>query len=399
MKLFSTFLKSAAIAVLMVFFTGCEKDELNEQLFEADAKVKVPTAEAAGNNLSFPVIWAEGIAKTLRTPPANIGEGEYLLAGTWWYVWGPEPIDPDSPIYSCAPSPADEFLCVDQTEPGTLDPGLYKGWVQKDAQNFWEAYNADAIGVVEVDSIDWGDNLESIDWTIQSRVRTELVLYEVMPEPVLQYPMRHVSGWGADEVHGLQTDLDNVIQFQNVTGTQATVYSTHTRMTIQKLIVERDDPSITDLVWNPETAQWVGEGIINEPIFSNSLSEAGDGPGYFNAEVNVKGKIMYGYTWDMKKLNEGTGDYRITYSFDGDITTGLNTFFTESTGIIVADEEVTTTAEGESGGVGVLDAAQNLTYMDIRIVGRTTGGGGGNSGGGNGGGGNNSGGGNGGGGN
>lgn len=397
MKLLSTLLKPAILAVILISFTGCEKDqELNEQLFEANAsvKVKAPTAEVAGNNLSFPVIWAEGIAKSLRTAPDGWDQGA-VLTGKWWYVWGPEPVDPQSIIYSCEPSPSDEFLCIDQTEPGTTDPGLYKGWVQKDAGNFWEAYNANAEGIVNVDFIDWGDNLESIDWSIQSQVRTELVLYKVMPDAVLQYPMRHVSGWGITEVHGLQTDLDGEIQFQNAPGDQATVYSTHTRMTIQKLNVERDDSSMDQLVWDAGSAQWIDAVednilVINEPILSNAISGAADGPGFFNAEVNVKGKIMYGYTWDLKKLNEGTGDYRITYSFDATApnSDGLNTFLTSDTQILVPIEEeeegedASITGEGESGGVGILDAAQNLTYMDIRIIGKTTGGGGGNSGGG-----------------
>ncbi len=411
MKLFSIFLKSAAIAVLMVFFTGCEKDELNEQLYEVEAKVKVPTVESVGNNLSFPVIWAENVTKSLRTPPANLGEAEYLLEGTWWYVWGDDPIDPSYPIYSCAPSPADSLLCVDQTEPGE---DVFKAWVQKDPLNYWEAYNATAPNEVNVDFIDWGDNLESIDWTIQSRVRTELVLYENVVDqgesgPVLQYPMRHVSGWGTDEVHGLQTNLDGSIYDPTLEdplstfGMQATVYSTHTRMTIQKLNVDRGDERLNQLSWDEETAQWVDNGggeflLINEPLFSNALYEAADGPGYFNAEVNVKGKIMYGYTWDMKKMNEGTGSYRITYSFDTDApgSLGLNTFFTENTEIIVPleeEEEISVAAEeADRGGVGMLDVGNNLTYMDIEIIGRTTGGGGGNSGGGNGGGGNNSGG-------
>ena len=398
MKLFNALLKSAFLAVLMISFTGCEKEELNEEIFEVNAsvKVKAPTAEKAGNNLSFPVIWAEGIEKTLRTAPAGLGDGEVLLEGAWWFVWGPEPADPSSPIYSCAPSPSNELLCADETDPGTLDPGLYKGWVQKDAKNYWEAYNANAEGEVTVDYIDWGDNLESIDWSIQSQVRTELVLYKVLDAPVLQYPMRHVSGWGITEVHGLQTDTLGNIQFQNAPGDQATVYSTHTRMTIQKLNVDRDDPRIVQIKWDEVNNKWTDTVeddilVINEPILSNALYEAADGPGYFNAEVNVKGKIMYGYTWDLKKLNEGTGSYRITYSFDGVDTTNLtslNTLYNEFTEIIVAEEEeeVVIAGEGESGGVGVLDVSQNLTYMDIRIIGRTTGGGGGNSGGGNGGG-------------
>lgn len=407
MKLFSMLLKPAFLAVLLISFTGCEKEELEIKSVDAKAVinapggVKAPAAreEAAGNNLSFPVIWAENVAKTLREAPANAVDG-ILLEGEWWFVWGPEPVDPNSIIYSCEPSPSNEFLCIDQTEPGT-DEGLYKAWVQKDAKNYWEAYNANAEDVVYVDFIDWGDNLESIDWNIKSQVRTELVLYENVVDqgetvPVLHYPMRHVSGWGTDEVHGLQTDLEDNIQFDNVAGDQATVYSERTRMTIQKLNVDPDNLSEGDLTWDAGTSEWVDKGsresLINPSILNQSLSEVGDGPGYFNAEVNVKGKIIYGYTWNLKTLNEGTGYYRITYSFDevGD----LNTFFTDDTQIIVAEEEeeVTTAGEAESGGDGMLDVKNNLTYMDIEIVGKTTGGGGGNSGGGNGGGGNNSGG-------
>ncbi|MGY5851747.1 hypothetical protein [Salegentibacter sp. F14] len=393
MKLIDTILKSAMVALLMVFFTGCETDELNEQLFEANAQVKAPTVESAGNNLSFPVIWAEeGITKILRTPPTNLGEADYFLSGEWWFVWGEDPIDPTYPIYGCEPSPSGDLLCNDEkTVPGS---DYFKAWLQKDPLNFWEAYNGDASLPVYVDFIDWGDNLESIDWRINSKVRTELVLYENVIDQgfengVLQYPMRHVSGWGTDEVHGLQTNyLDDAIysptpEEDPTFGLQATVYSERTRMTIQKLNVDREDPRLlTQLEWDAQNSQWVdiggGEPLINEPFFNFAVAEAADGPGYFNAEVNVKGKIIYGYTWDMKAMNEGTGDYRITYSFDAG--TGLNTFINSDTQIIVA-EEVTIYAEGESGGAGVLDDSNDLTYMDIRIVGKTTGGSGGNSGG------------------
>lgn len=410
MKTKKQILRLVIFSLLLIFSTSCSDDgilmgDMSELNSDIAGKGGKPTdGEKVGNNLSFPVIWAEGIPKTLRTAPANLVDTE-LLEGEWWFVWGPEPIDPQSIIYSCAPSTSGELLCLDQTEPGTTDPGLYKGWVQKHASNYWEAYNADGEG--DVDWVDWGDNLESIDWTIKSKIRTELVLYKEMSPVVLQYPMRHVSGWGISEVHGLQTYTDGSIAFENAPGDKATVYSTHTRMTIQKLNVDRDDPNMDQLEWDSVNSKWKDVNdddilVVNEPIFSNALYEAADGPGYFNAEVNVKGKIMYGYTWDIKKLNEGTGSYRITYSFDetveGPTVSVLNTFLTNAEILLPIEEEpddetsakdAVSTAEGdesEKGGVGVLLGGQNITYMDIRIVGKTTGGGGGNSGGGNGGG-------------
>ncbi len=46
------------------------------------------------------------------------------------------------------------------------------------------------------------------------------------------------------------------------------------------------------------------------PDFNKRVYEEGDGPGYYNAEINVKGRIIYGYTWNVRQLNEGAGDYR-----------------------------------------------------------------------------------------
>jgi hypothetical protein len=104
----------------------------------------------------------------------------------------------------------------------------------------------------------------------------------------------------------------------------------------------------------------------------------------------------------VRKLNEGAGDYRITFSFDGTFEESscgaydLNTFFVDDTEIIVPlEEEIAAAAaaegdDGESpggGAVGMLDTPNNLTYMDVRIHERGGGGGGGGSGGGSGGGG------------
>lgn len=405
MKNLSLYLKTGFLALSLVFLSGCEKEEIDLQGVDAQSAIdaqgrRVPTAEAAGNNLSFPVFWAEGVAKALRTPPATM-EGDYKLEGAWWYVWGTDPADPSYPIYSCAPTPLGEFLCLDQTVPGSDETGsdVYKAWLQKDINNYWQAFNGNASDPVNIDFVDWGDNLETTTWTIQSRVRTELVLYENVkdqrdlegiygPEDsyfttVTQYPMRHVSGWGTDEVHGLQTDIDGNIMFENAPGDQATVYSTYTRMTIQKL--NGETPNLSELYWDSSDHQWKDNNaetdlVINEPILDQTVGE-GDGPSFFNAEVNVKGKIVYGYTWDLKKLNEGTGYYRITYSFDD--LAGLNTFITSATQF-VEDVIPTTEADEETGFTPVLDSGNNLTYIDIYIGGRTTGGGGGNSGGGNG---------------
>ncbi|MDF2157946.1 hypothetical protein [Algoriphagus sp. CAU 1675] len=351
---------------------GVNKNDTNNPYDPNGAAFRKVIESTVTHNLSFPVIWAEGTTKALREPPAGVGPTEYKLNGEYWYVWGEDPADPDYPIYSCLPLDSADYCYPEGAD-------VYKAWVQKDALNYWQADAENAVGLVNVDVIDWGDNLESVDWYLTSKVRTEVVLYENHEgaTPLRQYSMRHVSGWGIDELHGLQTDLDDEPVMGP--GDQATIYSTHARLTIQKLTSETPE-----LTWDAENSEWTGD--VLEPVFTGAVWEAGDGPGYYNAEINIKGKIIYGYTWDVKKANNGMGVYRITFSFDGsDAGSVLNTFFTENTflaeSVIVPEQEVSASAEEEEGGPkAVIDFDNNLTYIDVTILGNKGGGKGGNSG-------------------
>ena len=171
----------------------------------------------------------------------------------------------------------------------------------------------------------------------------------------------------------MQTTLDDEPVYGQ--GTQATVYTPKARLTIQKLNYQSGSFNSSRLNWVPGYGWTETDAedidIINEPLLSQAVSEAGTGSGYFNAEINVKGKIMYGYLWDVGDMNQGEGHYRMTFSFD-DGTPGIGTAkFDESTQIIVAEEESTeegkaTEAPG-SGGVPILDWANNITYMDVLI--------------------------------
>ena len=177
-----------------------------------------PASESAGNNLSFPVIWAEGVSKALPGSPGM----EPLTNGAWWYSWGSNGTDPNVVPASCAPDPDNNAYC-DNRIPGSFDetliPGippadnpmpLVRAYLQKDAKNTWQAASADWSGsAVSVDKIDWGDNLESNNWYTRSQVRTEVVLFEDLMEaaeasdepaardagttPWLEYAMRRVS--------------------------------------------------------------------------------------------------------------------------------------------------------------------------------------------------------------
>jgi len=374
-----------------------------------------PGGETAGNNLSFPVIWAEGVEKALPGTPQT----DPVLFGEWWYQWGTNGTDPNVTPASCPPDPDDDAYCddglPDSVGPAPGDPPadnplpLARAYLQKDPGNTWQAESADwSLVPVNVHWIDWGDNLESVDWYTRSQVRTEVVLLQDLQTTMTEYEMRHTSGWGIDEVHGLATSLGR--EPLPGPGAQATVYSHCARLTIQKLLVERDDPKLGDLIWVPGEGWAEPEGyesdLINPHIFNGSVHEGGDGPGYYSAEINVKGRIIYGYTWSVRKLNEGAGDYRVTFSFDEScgsvdgVDIDLNTFFVDGvTEILMPSEEdlevaaveaamsdpqvartlitATDAEETEGGAVGVLDFNNNLTYMDVRILERGGGSGGG----------------------
>ena len=333
----------------------------------------------AGNNLSYPVMWSDAnYTKVLRgtqgvAPVTN---------GTWWWWWGViEGAEgtADVPL-SCPPNPADETLCLDNTSPGA---GAVKAYLQKDNLNTWQAGAMAAAGNVDVEWIDWGDDLEAKDWTLSSQVRIEHVLNEAVLTPMTEYVMRHTSGWGIDEVHGLSV-IPSGPTVEMLDNYLPTVFSACARLTIQRLDVTRDDARLgTNLRWDAATHQWVEtdgttDALVRPPIFSKAVYEAADGPGYYNAEVNVKGKIIYGYTWGVRKANDGAGDYRITFSLDSDAACPAlkNTFITTATQIVMPEEEIVIAAEpGDVGGVAMLDPTNNLTYMDIRISGTKGGGG------------------------
>lgn len=403
------FILGSGFILLALLFVQCDDEIIfperssQNQVMEKKTTIKAPDGETAGNNLSFPVLWADDFEKPL---PGTMGE--YSLNGVWWYVWGEDPLDPNYPVYSCQPNPSNPEVCLDGTTPGDGSSTVYKAYVQKDVNNVWQAFNATPTGPpVFVDEVDWGDDLESVDWTINSQVRCEVVLFEYLDDETYnkpypehpQFPMRHVYGWGSNEVHGVQAfkDIsDPTPAFEFVDGDLATVYSHNARFTIQKINATDLGQLEGNVEWNEVTKSWEGiagaEDLINDPLFNMAVYQAGDGPGFYNAEINVKGKIIYGYTWKVRNLNEGDGYYRLTFSFDNDGQVPLNTFFDSNTKILVAEEVVEEKAdvlaeaeEGDRGGVGVMDVDNNLTYMDILITPKTKGGGKGSGGSGSGG--------------
>lgn len=284
--------------------------------------------ETSGNNLSLPVIWAEGKALDLRGTML-----QSTLDGPYW---------------------TDEF-------------GV-KWYYQQEDLNYWQAENVSGAGSpVQVSWIDFADNMESQTWTLRSQFRTEVVLFQDLTTPMIGYEMQYLWGEGPDEMWGT-----NGVQYPS---SQATVFSWLARYTIQKLNTVPYSPeglplenSSLGLNWNGETHQW--DGPTNLPLYNSAVWEAEGVDGralasIYSAELNIPGKVIYGYNWNLRKLNEGAGYYRITFSLDpmtgpDKTPVACNAFFTEGvTQIVPPPQNIYT---------GVIDYGLNLVYIDVKIV-------------------------------
>ena len=278
--------------------------------------------ETAGNNLSFPVIWGDGAGMTL----------------------------PGTPLEASLTVPS----ALAPIE-GTSCPEGMVAYAQKTLGNVWQAGSSQAGPYLEtnnliVDEVDWGDSLESVDMKVGRPVRGELSLYKTSLVPTLtRFPMVMLANPSSpDEVQGVcAPNPDSTPSGINaVESPEATVYSPTAKLVIQKV-----EPATT-YTWTGSS--WEGAGT---PV---ALT--------FTGELNVAGKVIYGLSQGGWKPT-AIGTYRATFYMP--TTEAQQTWFDDATIVRVAVEIA---EEGDAGGDAVIDATNNLTYIDIDVI---SGGGGG----------------------
>ncbi len=248
--------------------------------------------EGSGNNLSVPVIFAEGIGLTgqpvaidpgVRPSASETIEGTPAVDGgaTFWDAGNVADCPSGSPTYFC--------------QGGT---------------NTWRAMWQDAAGGASVPAvIDWGDNLQSHTFNVRAPLRVETVLYG--PGTLTGFNMPYAVGSQTSEVQG--TDGSTAAM-------QPTVYSSSARLLVQKL---------NNATYNPAT----GQGTVTATAFDGAVYEAygQNGPGYYKPEVNGAGKVIYGYSLVFKDLGISgpvAGWWRITFLLDGAAPQGRNVTLT-----------------------------------------------------------------------
>ena len=366
--------------------------------------------ETAGNNLAFPVLWSED-GYVLTTPGTM---GETLITGI-------------------------EQPCSEDTSVSAA--------LQKDLGNSWQADNMLMPGN-SVSSLDWGDNIEVKDWTVGPPVRIETALYADLGEDTMTgYEMCHVSGKGTDEVWGARIATGGGSEMTTEAGsespateepateepateepateepateepateepqealapgdsskslieyesTEAMVYTAGARLTIQRIDADANP------TWDATQRRWVGPGVA-DPVFNGAVHEkTSDGPGSYGAEINVSGKLVFGFNWQTDGLFNG--EYRITFSLDGPVGDFPGTGTSLASAVIRQSVEETAGDElairsapmaghggggmggggmgggghgggggegGEGGGnVAEIVGAQNLSFIDVGLSG------------------------------
>jgi uncharacterized protein YjdB len=304
-----------------------------------------------GNNLSWPVVFAEGIGV------------------------GGDPVDQDTGL---RPRP-DENQTV-TTLPfwaPTNTPDYQGRYYEQQGPNTWQAEWLDGrLGGVQRTSVYWGDNLTHHTWNTHSVIRIEHTLTALDGPPLGGFPMTYLYGQGPSEMQGADGSVGSF---------QPTVYSVMPELVLQKL--------------DNDTRE-----VLHEVVVGGVADGLGkDGPGYYSAEVNVGGKVIYGYNWFIRDEALPTGVHRYGWwrlifrlrdqAVVGGVSVPRNTSLDVcgNTAILTGDESLTYTPQ--------LDPTTQTSWLDIWIdsasgggSGSGGGGGGGSGGGGSGGGGGHSGG-------
>lgn len=231
----------------------------------AAASVDIRTVGEAGgygNNLSWPVVFADGIGITgspvSSDPGVRPAAGEGITVDALPFFW-----EGNVPNY-------DEI------------------YYEQQSFNVWQAEWIDGTGEPPFDAqIFWGDNLTHQTWSASRPIRVEQVLSAV-DYTLDGYVMSYLYGQGPSEMQGTDGTVASFIP---------TIYTIGASVKIEKLDGEGGSP--VDLVT---------EAVVG-------------------SEVNVGGKIIYGYNLFLSDWTPGPGIskdgwYRITYTLaDGSNTT------------------------------------------------------------------------------
>lgn len=281
--------------------------------------------ETAGNNLSFPVIAVDGFSIT----PLTEFETSFSVPYTGPYTGLTD----------------EEIAALEASGPW---------YAQKTEGNVWQAEFKNAgANDDDVTYIDWGDNIESVDPKLRRPFRLEVTLYKELELPMKGYTMAVLANPSSpDEVQGT-----NTVTYESE---YATVISTKPQLVIQNLT----DYTTEELIWAGD--EWVVDEDNNGTVDVGEEDAPPLVPVSFAPELNVGGKYIFGASEGGWKPT-AAGTYRLTFY----IPTGSTIDLTKAMIANASDGFATVSTDAEDddeGGEPVVDATNNLTYVDVEVV-------------------------------
>ena len=213
-------------------------------------------------------------------------------------------------------------------------------YAQKVVGNTWQAdwVSQDAV---DVDVVDWGDNIESVDAFVRRPYRLEVVLFDnTLAETMTGYKMAMMETRSPDEIQG------------NGHG--------HLRGHVRDRDLEQAEAGHPGYRGRRSGGTDLGRG--HEPLVGNGTVALPATPIGFAPELNVAGKYIYGASTGGWKPT-AAGAYRVTFYIPSDSFVNLR----GATIPVPVEETVVAEAEEGGGATPVILPDFNLTYVDITV--------------------------------
>lgn len=246
-----------------------------------------------GNNLSVPVVFADGIG---------------ITGGT---ITGTDYTDLATGLRPTATDVTDPFPYFNEADVFTKTvSGVATDYYKQQTSSTWQASWLNGKGTTQYVELDWGDNLGSASLSSSQTIRVETVLRQYpggtswpAEEAMNAYPMALLYGTGKAEMQGTTGET--------VPATERRVYTVTARLQILKLV----------------------DGVPTEHVcgFSGTVADglsvpdgSGSSVAKYGGEINVGGSQTYGFNWRLSQCaaSDKAGAWRMVFSFDDGVMVG-----------------------------------------------------------------------------
>jgi fibronectin type 3 domain-containing protein len=261
-----------------------------------------------GNNLSFPLIFADSYgltgAKISGTWP---GVGPFATLPTFDFNTGLRPLSTET---------LTTFPFFQSTSAVSIGGIVY--YPQKTASTWQAEWRNNALGDQLDAIVDWGDALLARTYTTSSIVRIETTLKQDATIPsvidsMTAYKMALLSGQGITELQG--TDASTYASATR------NIFAINARLKIEKIATGGGADTVIF-----DKAVYQGFGTTEEGGGGGGGGSGGaPAASVYAAEMNVAGSVVYGYNFRVSQITgipDKTGQYRITFSLDPMATVG-----------------------------------------------------------------------------